>query len=463
MDSPIGAGGAVKPRMSWAQHVRITLMLGLPLAGAQLAQMAINMTDVIMLGWYGTDDLAAGVLGTQAFLLTFMFGSGFAHAIIPIASQAEGRGDIQGVRRSVRMGLWVTALFGLAVMPMLWHIETILLWLGQEPDLAQLAGDYMRIAQWGLFPALGTLALRAFYSAVSRTQIILWATLVGTLSNALFNYMFIFGRLGAPELGVEGAAIASLISATLILLVLIGWIIRHELFASYDLFARLWRPDWAAFFEVLWLGLPIALTIVAETSLFFATAVMMGWLGTVPLAAHGIAMQLISMSFMVPLGLSGAATVRIGQAIGRRDGDLLSRAAIASIGVAGVIAILAALMFFLVPEPLIGLFLDSGNPEAALVLATAVPLLTVAAGFQFFDSMQVTGAGLLRGLKDTKTPLAMAVLSYWGIGMPTAYLLGIVAGYGGVGIWSGLAIGLAIAAVLLNGRFFARVRQLSFT
>ena len=449
--------------LSWPAHVRATLVLGLPLVGAQLAQMLINTTDVVMLGWYGTEQLAAGVLATQAFFLTFMFGGGFAHAVVPIASQAEGRGDSRQVRRSVRMGLWIVTIYAAIAMPLLWNIEPILVLLGQEPAIARMTGSYMHIAQWGMFPALGALALRSFFSAVSRTQIILWATIAGTLSNGFLNYVFIFGNLGAPELGLEGAAIASLISATAIFLVMLGWILARKVFSDYTLFQRFWRPDWPDFFEIVRLGFPIAFTIIAEVGLFAASSLMIGWLGVVPLAAHGIALQIISLSFMIPLGLSTAATVRVGQAYARQDGEGMRRAAIASLAIAALIALGAALLIFIVPEKLVSLFLDKDNPNAALVLATAVPLLFVGAGFQFFDGIQVTGVALLRGLKDTRTPMIMAVISYWLFGLPTAYLLGFVAGWGGPGIWMGLAIGLAGAAILLNGRYYLLAKRLSFT
>ncbi len=449
--------------MTWPGHVRATLVLGLPLVGAQLAQMLINTTDVVMLGWYGTEQLAAGVLATQAFFLIFMFGGGFAHAVVPIASQAEGRGDSRQVRRSVRMGLWIVTIYGLLVMPLLWNIEPVLVAFGQEPDIARMTGSYMHIAQWGMFPALGTLALRSFFSAVSRTQIILWATIAGTLSNGFLNYVFIFGHLGAPEMGLEGAALASLISSMVIFVVMLVWIVIRPFFSDYALFQRFWRPDWPDFFEIVRLGFPIAFTIIAEVGLFAAASLMIGWLGVVPLAAHGIALQIISLSFMIPLGLSTAATVRVGQAFARKDGEGMKRAAIASLAIAAIIALSAALLFFTVPERLVSLFLDRDNPNAALVLATAVPLLFVGAGFQFFDGLQVTGVGLLRGLKDTRTPMIMAVVSYWFLGLPTAYVLGFIAGWDGPGIWMGLAIGLAGAAILLNGRYYLLAKRLSFT
>jgi putative MATE family efflux protein len=275
--------------------------------------------SVVMLGWYGTEELAATVLGSQAFFVVYIFGSGFASAILPLAAQAEGRNDPTHVRRSVRMGMWILLLYAVLVMPFLWFLEPALIGLGQKPELAALASDYIRIAQWAMFPALMMMALRSFFAARSRAGIVLWSALIGTLVNGVLNYALIFGHFGAPEMGVRGAAVASVVSSTVIFLIMAGWAVLHPRHLEYRLFQRFWRPEWPAFFEVFRLGLPIGFTILAEVGLFMAASVMMGWLGTVPLAAHGIAIQLASISFMVPLGLSHAATVRIGQAYGRGD------------------------------------------------------------------------------------------------------------------------------------------------
>lgn len=441
---------------SWASHLRATILLGLPLVGAQLAQMAIGVTDVVMIGRLGATELAAGVLATQAFFFFYIFGAGFTNAVMPLAAYAHGRGDPTSVRRSVRMGLWVVALFGLASMLPLWHIEAILLMLGQEPEIARLAGVYMHVCQWALFPALFILGLRSFYTAIGRAQIILWSTLAGTLLNGVLDYAFIFGRFGAPALGIAGAAAASLGTNLLMLAVLVATAQAKPVFRAYDLFVRFWRPDREAFLSVVRLGVPISLTIIAEVGLFTATSLMMGWLGTVTLAAHGIAMQLISIAFMIPLGLSQAATVRVGQAHGRANTGELGRASAMVLAVSFAVATGSALVFWLVPGPLVDLFLDPGKPQSAEVAATAASLLAVAAAFQIFDGLQIVASGLLRGLKDTRVPMLLAVASYWLVGAPAAYVLGFVLGYGGVGVWTGLALGIAASALLGNWRFHRR-------
>lgn len=440
----------------WGAHIWATLALGLPLVGTQIAQIAIATTDVVMLGWYGTEELAATVLGSQAFFIVFIFGAGFANAILPLAAQAEGRNDPTHVRRSVRMGMWILLIYAVVVMPFLWLLEPILIALGQKPELAALASDYIRIAQWGMFPALMMMALRTFFAARSRASIVLWSALIGTLVNGVLNYALIFGHFGAPEMDVRGAAVASVISSTVIFLIMAGWALLHPVHREYRLFQRFWRPEWPAFFEVFRLGLPIGLTILAEVGLFMAASLMMGWLGTVELAAHGIAIQLASISFMVPLGLSHAATVRVGQAYGRGDMEGLARAAHTVMGLSVLIALGSATLFWVLPETLVGLFLDEAKADAADLLKVAVPLVLVAAAFQLVDAVQAIAAGLLRGIKDTRVPMIMAVISYWPVGLSAAYGLGFGLGFGGPGIWAGLAVGLGVAALLLNFRFAKR-------
>jgi MATE family multidrug resistance protein len=447
-----GADGA-PAQMSWGGHLRATFALGVPLVGSQLGLMLINTTDTVMLGWYSVEALAAAVLATPLFFVVMIFGSGFSQAVMPIAAQAEGKGDTRGVRRAVRMGLWVAIGFSALVMAPLWYTEAILLALGQDEQIAALAGDYMRIAQWAMFPTLIAQGLRAFLSAVERPRIIFWSTVAGAVLNALLNWALIFGNWGAPELGVKGAAIASLGTTTLTLIVLTVYVMFEKKSAEYEIFARFWRPDWPDLREVLRVGLPIAVTILAEVGLFVISSILMGWLGVVALAAHGIAMQLSSIAFMVPLGLSQAATVRVGRAFGKGDALGLNRAAAAAMGVCLAFGTVSAMLFWLVPEWLIALFLDNDEQKAPEVIAYAVPLLLITALFHLFDNAQAVGAGLLRGLKDTRVPMWLAIVSYWVVGFPLAYGLGFIAGWGGIGVWCGLAAGLAFAAVAMNGRF----------
>ncbi|KAB0676104.1 MATE family efflux transporter [Aureimonas leprariae] len=453
-----GSGPRSRVDASWSDHVRATVALGAPLVGAQLAQMAIHVTDTVMVGRLGAAELAAAVLCTQGFFLVWIFGNGFAQGAMPLAAAAEGRGDRTGVRRSTRMGFWVVALFGLLSLPALWHFEAILLALGQTPEIARLGGSFMRVLEWGMIPALLVAGARTPLSVLGKTSVILLVTAGGAVVNGVLNYILIFGHLGLPALGLNGSALASAVTNAGMAGAMLLYCGTARDLAPYRFFQRIWRPDWPAFLEILRLGWPISTTIIAEVGLFAASSVMMGWLGTVPLAAHGIALQLASIAFMIPLGFSQAATVRVGVSYGSRDWVGLERAAYVAIGLAGASGLLGGILFWLMPATLVGLYLNPAAPTAAAVLATGVQLVIVAAAFQMVDCLQVVSSGVLRGLADTRTPMIIAVLSYWAIGMPIAWVLAFKLGVGGVGIWIGLAAGLFAAAVLMTGRVALRVR-----
>ena len=431
-------------------------MLGLPLIGAQLAQMSIHVTDTVMIGRLGPEQLAAAVLSTQTFFLVWIFGAGFAQAVMPLAAAAVGRGDVRAVRRSVRMGLWVIMLYAALAMFLLWHYEAILLALGQDPAVAARAGAFMRILQWGMFPALGIVGLRSYLAVLGRANLILLVTIVGALLNAVFAYTFIFGHFGAPALGMEGAAFASLGTNSAMFLITIVYTRLSPALQVYELYVRFWRPDWPAFFEVIRLGLPISLTVIAEASMFSFASIMMGWLGATALAAHGIALQLASIAFMVPLGLSNAGTVRVGMAYGREDWDDLGRAGYTTLALTALVSGTGGLLFWLLPETLVGLYLGRPNPATADVLASGISLLWIGAVYQIFDGLQISGAALLRGLKDTRMPMLIAAFSYWAVGIPVAWLLAFPLGLHGDGIWWGLALGLAVASTLMCWRFHRR-------
>lgn len=441
-------------QMTYRGHAKAVLILGLPLIGSHIAQMAIQMTDTVMMGWYGVQDLAAIVLAGSMFFLLFIVGAGFAFAVMPMVANAVGADDDMQVRRVTRMGFWASALYVIFVLPIMWWSKALLLMLGQEPAVAELAQDYLRITGVGLLPSLFVMVIKSYLSALERTQIVLWVTIAGALVNGFLNYALIFGHWGAPELGIRGAAIASVMMPIASIPLLIAYINRNM--PQHALFQRIWRFDRAAFGQVFRLGWPIGLTNLAETALFSATAIMMGWIGTLQLAAHGIALQWTAVAFMVHVGLSNAATVRAGRAVGRVDEAGLHRGGITTLVIALMLSSVAVLLFLSVPEPLIGIFLDSAEPARDQILAIGVSLLAMAALFHVADSTQVIALGLLRGVQDARVPLIMAVISYWVVGIPAGYLFGFIWGYGAVGIWMGLVCGLTLSAVLLNYRFWTR-------
>ncbi|MFT5065275.1 MAG: MATE family multidrug resistance protein [Yoonia sp.] len=439
---------------TYSEHRRAIWVLGGPLIASQVAQFLIHMTDTIMLGWYDVTALAAVTLATTMYFVTFIVGAGFAFAVTPMVAAAAEAGDDVQVRRVTRMGLWLSIAYGLLfTLPFMWS-ESILLAIGQDPVVAAMAHDYLVIAAWQMVPALMAMTLKSYLAALEYTAIILWATLGTALMNVVINYALIFGNFGAPEMGIQGAAIASLLVtiATLVILVLYG--LRK--LPEYKLLQNVWKPDGEILRRVYQLGWPIGLTSLAEGGLFTASAIMMGWIGPIELAAHGIAIQLASLTFMVHLGFSQAATIRAGRAMGRGDEDHLRRGAKMAIGMSTVFAFATMAVFLLIPEPLIAVFIDPNEPEKETLLRIGISLLAMAGLFQVVDAVQVLALGLLRGVQDTAVPMVIATVSYWIVGLPVSYVLAFTFGLGGVGIWLGLVVGLSVAAVLMMWRFWKR-------
>lgn len=435
-------------------QARAILALGLPLIGSHLAQIAIQITDTVMVGWYDVTALAGLTVGVGIFHVFFLVGSGFAWAVMPMVAAAAGTDDDAQVRRVTRMGIWLSLGFGLLALPVLARPEALFLALGQEPEVARQAALYLGVAALGLAPALLIMVLKSYLSALERTRIVLVVTIAGALLNIGLNYALIFGRWGAPEMGVTGAAVASVA----IQVVGVLWLALHAAWRTpeYQLFRNPHRPDWEALARVFRLGWPIGLTNLAEVGLFAAASIMVGWVGTIPLAAHGIALEIASVTFMVHLGLSQAVTVRVGQAWGRRDMAETRRVAGIGLALSMAAAFGTIVLFLSVPEVLVGLFLAPDDPSRPAILAAGTAFLAVAAVFQFMDATQVLTLGMLRGVHDTRIPMLIAATAYWVVGVPASYVLGFVLGLGGPGIWWGLVVGLALAAGLLSLRFWKR-------
>lgn len=447
----------MKDAHKFSAELKATLILGLPLVGSHLSQMALHVTDTVLLGWYGTAELAAGVIGASTFFILFILGAGFGKAVMPMVATALGLGDETQVRRDTRMGIWLSILFGIAIYPAFWWSGALLQALGQTDEVSHLGQQYLRIAGLGMVPALIVMTLTSFLAAVGRTGIVLFATLSVVFLNIALNWVLIFGNWGAPELGIRGSAIATVTVQLACVAILAVYAHSHPALRRYHLFQRFWRPDWQAFAQVARLGLPIGVTNLAEGALFHASAIMMGWIGTVQLAAHGIALQATALAFMVHLGLASAATIRIGHAQGARDAGAVRRAALAAVSLSVLFGLVMVALFLALPGPIIALFLDAAKPDAAQIITYGSVLMLLAALFQMGDAMQAMALGLLRGVQDTKVPMLIAGFGYWGVGIPVSYVLAFPVGLGGPGIWMGLATGLFLVASLLMWRFWSRL------
>ncbi|WP_394178138.1 MATE family efflux transporter [Yoonia maritima] len=444
---------------SYPEHIRAVTKLGMPLILSNVAQFAIHMTDTIMLGWYDVTALAASTIASTMIFIVFIVGGGFAQAVTPLVASAAEENDETQVRRVARMGLWLSIFYGLAVMAPFFWAEDILIAIGQDADVARLAHFYLQITIWQMIPALMVMTLKSFLAALEHISVLLWATVGTAVLNAFVNYALIFGNWGAPELGIRGAAIASVSVTIVAVIILIVYTLR--VLPQYHLFKNFWRSEREILHRVFMLGWPIGLTSLAEGGLFSASAVMMGWIGPIELAAHGIAIQLASLTFMVHIGFSQAATVRAGRAMGRKDPASLRRGGITAIGMSGVFALVTSALFMLFPEFLVSLFIDPDEPARLTLLSVGAQLVAVAALFQIVDAAQVLALGLLRGVQDTAVPMVMATISYWIIGLPASYALAFWFGYGALGLWFGLVAGLVVASVLLMWRFWSRAPRIT--
>lgn len=443
----------------WRQELRATLALAWPLILANVTQQVIQATDVLLMGRLGAIPLAAATLALNMTFTFNLFLLGILIASSPMMATALGQrfNAVRDVRRTFRAGLWIL----IACLPLywliLWHVGWLMRLFGQSPELAEQGQIFLRAYMWCTAPWLLFQLLRNFVSALERPRVVLWLSIFGIALNALLSWAFIFGRLGMPALGIAGGGVGSTLTWLIMCGALIAVTARDRQFRRFHLFGRWWRFDRERTMAMVQLGLPIGLTMALEMGVFALAVYFMGWIGASAVAAHAVALQIAALTFMVPLGLGQAATVRVGLALGRHDKAGITRAGWTGwvVGVAFMGAM--ALVMWAMPRSLVTLFLTD-VPANAAVIALAVSFLKVAAAFQLADGAQVIGAGMLRGLHDTRWPLIFALFGYWGVGLGIGAWLAFGADWQGVGIWVGLAAGLAAVAALMLARWLMRDR-----
>ena len=436
------------------------LVLAWPLILANLAVTVMTTTDYVMLGLLSPGALAAGALGFNLYQPIFLLGVGVVGALSPIAAKKIGGGEAhEGVRRATHQAFLSALLIAAAGWLLLSQTTAILTAIGEPPDLARDAGHYMRAYQWALAPSLMFFAARSVFAALERPRLPLLAGLVAVVFNALANYVLIFGKFGLPALGMAGSGLATTLSQTLMLGLLVAFSLIDPRLRRLRLFALPWRPALGELAALWRLGLPIGLMIMAEVGIFSGASLAMGLLGPATLVAHTIALQIAGLAFMIPLGLGQAVSVRIGRAYGAHDQSAIACAGEAAFGVTLAYALLSAAVMIAAPRLLISPFLAVDAPENAAAVGIAVTLLRVAAIFQVFDGAQATLANMLRGLHDSRWPLVIALVGYWGVGAPIGLALGFATPLGGVGVWIGLATGLAVVALMLGARWLAKARR----
>ena len=441
-------------------ELRATLALALPLAAANLLQMLVYAIDVIFVARLGEQTLAASSLAISVFGLLMWGLSGLTAACAPLIAAELGRRKhaVREVRRSVRMALWLAVVAGLVGMGICALGGPLMLATGQDPAIVARAAPFLMVLSLAMIPMILSNVLRTFVSALGRPVFATAITLLAIFVNAGGNYAFVFGNLGAPQLGLLGSGLSTVLTA-LVTLAAYAWAIRRDRrLRRYHVFGRWWRPEWRRLREIVGIGTPIGLTILAEAGLFSGAAFLMGRIGSAELAGHTVALQIAALAFQIPFGIGQAATIRVGYHFGAGDRAGVRRAGAVAIWVTvGFMAIPAALMLF-APRFVLSLYVDPAAAANAAMVGFAVQYMGVAAAFQLFDGLQAVAAGSLRGLQDTRVPMVIALAGYWLIGISTSLWLGFRTPLEGVGVWIGLAVGLVVVAGGLLWRWHARDR-----
>lgn len=434
--------------------------LAAPLILTQLAQVALTTTDIVMMGLLGPREIAAGGLALTIFNQLRTMGTGLVTGTGNLVAFANGRNDALQIHRLVRASFALTTLAALAFACLMLVIETPLVWLGQEPSIARQTALYLAAAAPGMLPCLWFQTLRQYTVGLRKPGPLLAITVVSIVINAALDYGLMLGRFGLPKLGLAGIAWATSSVYLLSFLMFLGVVLgRRELARHLSLAA--WRADAEAFARTWKIGLPIAATYGSEAAFFTVLTLVIGSLGADALAAQTIVNQVIYIVFMISVGLSHASSISISHACAQRDYRGARRLGYTGLGVGVGAMLLIALPYLAMPDHVIAPFLHGRDAANADVLALATGLLGIAACLQVFDCSQNIGVGILRGLGDVRSSFRISLVGYWLIGLPVAYMSGIVLGHGIYGIWTGLAIGLAATAMLLVRTFEARLGALA--
>jgi MATE family multidrug resistance protein len=447
------APGAPAERTIRRVEIIETLKLAWPMALTQLGQIAMMTTDLALIGRFGSNAVAAVGLAHLILFIGFVLGMGPVSAVAPLAAQAFGARNPRMVRRSLRVGLWVAVIVGVPVnLVQLWG-EDILTAAGQTPAAAALAARYLTSLAWSMIPAWCFIALRNFMGAVNRPEPALWVTVAAIPINGLLAYALINGAFGLPRLDLLGAGLATT-CVNIAMCVAAIWICYacHP-FKKYRVLGRFWRMDVPLMRQLIAIGVPISGALLLEWGLFSSVALLVGWIGTVALAAHQIALQIATILFMVPFGISLAATVRVGHAVGRGDPVGARRAGFIAIALGAAFMLATTLLVVRLRDAIPLLFLDGESVSDAESRRLAATLLLIGASFFVADAIQGIAAGALRGLNDTRMPMLYAAVSFWLVGFTSAYMLAFRWGLGAVGIWIGFSLGVFTFAVLLTWRF----------
>ena len=435
----------------WLTEVYATLSLSWPLIATNFAQVALNITAVVTMGRIGPEELAGGALGVALFNAVTIFTVSLVSATAPLIAADIGRQseDMKNeIRRTFAQGIWTALAISIPFLLILNYAAGILLLVGQEPKIVAHAARYLDTLKWCLVPMLAYTVIRSLLSALERPLLIFLTGVLAVAANILLCWAFTFGKLGLPALGLAGTGLSITLTSVLMFGFLTLAILLDRRFQKYRLFTGMLTPDWSRFAAIWELGFPSALALAFEVTVFAAAFAVMGIISPDALAAHSITIQIVSVSFMIALGISQAASVRVGRAWGAGDRDGIARAGWVAFVLAIVFAVFVASFVVFTPDRLVGLFVDLRAPENSGVVATVLQFLGIAASFQIIDAAQVVAIGMLRGLQDTRVPMLIAAVGYWLVGLPLGTGLAFWAGMGAIGIWIGMSAALGVLALL---------------
>jgi multidrug resistance protein, MATE family len=434
--------------MTIKEHFKVTLALAFPVVISQLGQVLVGVADSMMVGRLGALPLAAASLANSIFFVILMFGMGISMGITPLVSIAEGKGKSKRISNLFGHSLWINILTAIALTGLVLGLSTGLHFLGQPEEVVLLTIPYLLVITASLFPFMIFQTFKQFAEGLSQTKQAMYITIFCNGVNIFLNWVLIWGRLGAPEMGLMGAGWATLISRIMMPILMGYYILTSKRYHVYSISLKLKKASIRIFSKILNIGIPTGFQYIFEVSAFSAAAVMMGWIGVNALAGHQIALNLASISYMMAAGLSTAGMIRVSNFIGRDNPKAMREAGMVVFGMALIFMLFTALIFVSFRMFLPTLYID--DPE---VISLASSLLIIAALFQLSDGAQVAGLGVLRGMEDVKIPTLITLFAYWILGLPLGYFLAFELGMAEKGIWYGLLIGLSCTAILLFYRF----------
>ncbi|MCF2149950.1 MATE family efflux transporter [Desmonostoc muscorum LEGE 12446] len=435
-------------------EAQVSLGLAIPLAIAQLAEAGIPVVNSVMMGLLGTQNLAAGALGTITFVTLLVVCVGTLTAGGALAAEAFGAKEIDRVSRITSGGLWLAIAISLPAILVIWNCSSILPLLGQEESNVALTKSYLHALVWGLPAALCFLHLKRMAAAINFPQFGIVIIVTSLLLNVPANYVLMFGYLGFPALGLAGIGWGTTLIYWVSFLASAMVFYFHPKSRDYKLFRNLNKFDPELFIKIFQTGWPMGIQLGMQLGLFMVTAWLMGSLGTETLAGHEIAIQTSDLFLTIPVGVSSAVTTRVGQMMGEKNALGAIRAVFVNIAFYVLFATLVALGFELFSQRIAAIYLDINNPDNAVAITQAISFLKLAAVYQLSCGIQIIGVGALLGLQDTRVPMLINILIFWGIGLGGGYLMTMILGCGGIGYWYGLILATAISGIILIVRFY---------